>query len=124
MEEPLLSHNSRRFVLFPIKHKSIWDFYKKQERAFWTAEEIDFSADLNDWESLDQNTRTLVENVLAFFAGSDGIIFENINNNIPFCIVNSLATSRNIYESSFIHLDFVLIIQRFDERIWTRNILL
>ena len=109
MEEPLLSHNSRRFVLFPIKHNSIWDFYKKQERAFWTAEEIDFSADLNDWESLDQNTRTLVENVLAFFAGSDGIIFENINNNfaeeiqIPEarCAYGFQATMENIHSETY-----------------------
>lgn len=81
MEEPLISKVSNRFVLFPIKYQEIWEYYKKHERAFWTAEEIDFSADISDWESLSDNEKTFIEHVLAFFAGSDGIVFENINNN-------------------------------------------
>ena len=81
MMEPLLEKQQNRYVLYPIQYKDIFEFYKKQKIAFWTAEEIDFSADLNDWEQLDSNERYLIENVLAFFAGSDGIVFENINNN-------------------------------------------
>lgn len=81
MMEPLLEKQNNRYVLYPIKHEDIWAYYKKQMTAFWTAEEIDFSADLNDWEQLDSNEKFLIENVLAFFAGSDGIVFENINNN-------------------------------------------
>lgn len=79
--EPLLEKQQNRYVLYPIQYEDIWEFYKKQKIAFWTAEEIDFSADLNDWEQLDSNEKFLIENVLAFFAGSDGIVFENINNN-------------------------------------------
>ncbi len=30
-EEPLLMENPRRFVMFPIKHSDIWQFYKKAE---------------------------------------------------------------------------------------------
>jgi ribonucleoside-diphosphate reductase subunit M2 len=30
-EEPLLQENPRRFVVFPIKHTDIWQFYKKAE---------------------------------------------------------------------------------------------
>jgi len=30
-----------RFVLFPIKNKVAWDFYKKHLSSFWIAEEID-----------------------------------------------------------------------------------
>ena len=81
MEEPLISKVSNRFVLFPIKYQKIWEYYKKHVQAFWTAEEIDFSADISDWESLSDNEKTFIEHVLAFFAGSDGIVFENINNN-------------------------------------------
>ena len=47
MTEQLLQENKDRFVLFPIKHNDIWDFYKKAEASFWTAEEIDLSADIN-----------------------------------------------------------------------------
>lgn len=81
MMEPLLEKQNNRYVLYPIKYEDIWAYYKKQMTAFWTAEEIDFSADLNDWDQLDSNEKFLIENVLAFFAGSDGIVFENINNN-------------------------------------------
>ena len=42
VEEPLLAENKNRFVLFPIKHDDIWNYYKKAEASFWTAEEIDF----------------------------------------------------------------------------------
>ena len=80
-EEILTKKNSRKYVLFPIVYKDIYDMYKKQQQAFWTAEEIDFAADINDYNKLTKDERLFVENVLAFFAGSDGIIFENINCN-------------------------------------------
>ena len=80
-EEPLLQKSSRKYVLFPIKYNKVWDMYKKQEQAFWTAEEIDFSADISDFNNLTPNEKEFIENILAFFAGSDGIIFENINCN-------------------------------------------
>ena len=79
--EPILQENKNRFVIFPIEHHDIWEWYKKQEACFWTAEEIDFAADINDYNKLNANEKLFVENVLAFFAGSYGIIFENINCN-------------------------------------------
>ena len=48
--EPILQENKDRFVLFPIQHREIWEMYKKAEASFWTAEEIDLSPDLLDWE--------------------------------------------------------------------------
>lgn len=80
-EEILTKKNSRKYVLLPIKYQKIYDMYKKQQQAFWTAEEIDFAADINDYNKLNSDEKHFVENVLAFFAGSDGIIFENINCN-------------------------------------------
>lgn len=79
--EPLTQKNSKKYVLFPIKYQDVWKMYKNQEQAMWTAEEIDFAGDLPDWEKLNKNEKDFIENVLAFFAGSDGIIFENININ-------------------------------------------
>lgn len=77
--EPILQENKDRFVLFPIKHSRIWEMYKKAEASFWTAEEIDLSFDLNDWEhKLNDNERYFVKHVLAFFAASDGIVNENL----------------------------------------------
>lgn len=77
--EPILQENKDRFVLFPIKHRDIWEMYKKAEASFWTAEEIDLSADLQDWANkLSDDERHFIKHVLAFFAASDGIVNENL----------------------------------------------
>ena len=79
MTEPLLAENKDRFVLFPIKHKDIWEMYKKAEASFWTAEEIDLASDQTDWNNkLNDNERHFIKHVLAFFAASDGIVNENL----------------------------------------------
>jgi ribonucleoside-diphosphate reductase beta chain len=80
--EPILEPNDGRFVLFPIQHNDIWSFYKKAEASFWTAEEIDLSADIIDWENkLNENEKHFIKHVLAFFAASDGIVNENLAEN-------------------------------------------
>ncbi len=76
--EPILTENKNRFVLFPIKHKNVWEMYKRAEASFWTAEEIDLSHDVPDWEKLNNNERHFISHVLAFFAASDGIVNENL----------------------------------------------
>lgn len=76
--EPLLVENKQRFVLFPIKHKEIWDMYKKHEASFWTAEEIDLQQDSKDWQTLTKDEQHFLKTVLAFFAASDGIVLENL----------------------------------------------
>ncbi|WP_019946835.1 ribonucleoside-diphosphate reductase small subunit [Hymenobacter aerophilus] len=76
--EPLLTENPNRFVLFPIQHDDVWQFYKKAEASFWTAEEIDLSQDQKDWDNLNDGERHFISHVLAFFAASDGIVNENL----------------------------------------------
>src|SRR5579864_312116 len=79
MAEAILVENKDRFVLFPIKYKDIWEFYKKAEASFWTAEEIDLASDMNDWNNkLNANEKHFIKNVLSFFAASDGIVNENL----------------------------------------------
>ncbi len=80
-EEPILKENKDRFVLFPIVHNDIWEYYKKAEASFWTAEEIDLSQDQIDWESMTDDERHFIKHVLAFFAASDGIVNENLAEN-------------------------------------------
>ncbi|PKB16305.1 ribonucleotide-diphosphate reductase subunit beta [Flavobacterium sp. 5] len=80
--EPILQENKNRFVIFPIKHQDIWEFYKSMEASFWTAEEIDLSQDLNDWNNkLNDDERYFIKHILAFFAASDGIVNENLAEN-------------------------------------------
>lgn len=80
-EEPILTENKNRFVLFPIQHNDIWEYYKKAEASFWTAEEIDLSQDIKDWANLTDGERHFISHVLAFFAASDGIVNENLAEN-------------------------------------------
>ena len=76
--EPLLQENPDRFVIFPIKHPDLWAKYKQHMAVFWTPEEIDLSKDMKDWERLSDNERHFIKNILGFFAGSDGIVMENL----------------------------------------------
>lgn len=79
--EPILQTNDNRFVLYPIKHNDIWEFYKRAEASFWTAEELDFSQDLKDWDNMNEGEKHFISHVLAFFAASDGIVNENLAEN-------------------------------------------
>uniref|UniRef100_A0A6C0L0A6 Uncharacterized protein n=1 Tax=viral metagenome TaxID=1070528 RepID=A0A6C0L0A6_9ZZZZ len=78
-DDPLLSEDETRYVIFPIQHDNIWKMYKKAEANFWTTEELDLSKDLRDFnDKMNDNERYFVENILAFFAASDGIVNENL----------------------------------------------
>ncbi|CBZ28311.1 ribonucleoside-diphosphate reductase small chain,putative [Leishmania mexicana MHOM/GT/2001/U1103] len=77
-EEPLQQENPFRYVLFPIQYHDIWRKYKEQESCIWTVEEIDLGNDMKDWAALNDGERHFIKHVLAFFAGSDGIVVENL----------------------------------------------
>lgn len=82
--EPLFDSSSatlgERYTLFPISpsEEDLYKLYKKAVASFWTVEEIDFSKDKDDWEKLTENEQYFIKHVLAFFAGSDGVVQENL----------------------------------------------
>tara|TARA_B100001094_G_scaffold250144_1_gene247621 strand:- start:2452 stop:3420 length:969 start_codon:yes stop_codon:yes gene_type:complete len=77
-EEILLSEEEKRYVIFPIKYPKVWEMYKKAEANFWTTEELDLSKDIKDFDKLTDKEKYFIENILAFFAASDGIVNENL----------------------------------------------
>jgi ribonucleoside-diphosphate reductase beta chain len=79
--EKILQENKDRFVIFPIEHNDIWEYYTQHQAAFWTAEEVDLTEDIRDWENLTDNEKYFIKNVLSFFAASDGIVNENLAEN-------------------------------------------
>ena len=82
MEEHILKENPSRFVVFPLKYHDIWEKYKTAQMSNWTAEEIDLTQDLTDWdEKLNSDEKHYIKNVLSFFAASDGIVNENLAEN-------------------------------------------
>ena len=68
------------YTLFPIKpsEEHLYKMYKHAVASFWTPEEITFSKDLEDWEKLTSEEKHFIKHILAFFAGSDGIVQENL----------------------------------------------
>ena len=95
MNEPILIEDENRYTLFPIKYPKLWEAYKNHKNAFWTAEEIDFSADKQDWEKLTNDEKYFIETILAFFAGSDGIVLDNLMKN--FCAEVMIPEARCFY---------------------------
>lgn len=77
--DPLLTDaDQSRFTLKKMDGP-VWEMYKQAERSFWTAEEVDLSRDLTQWnDKLTQPERDFIKIVLAFFASSDGIVNENL----------------------------------------------
>lgn len=75
--EVLLSENKERTALFPILYPKVWEFYKRHEASFWTAEEVDFYNDIDCWEKLNSEERHFLIYMLSYISSSDGIIIKN-----------------------------------------------
>ena len=78
LKEPLLNPNNHRFTVFPIQDNDIWRMYKKQQAAFWKAEEISFVGLKEDMATLNPDEKHFIKWILAFFAASDGIVNMNL----------------------------------------------
>jgi ribonucleoside-diphosphate reductase subunit M2 len=93
--EPLLKEEDSRFVMFPIQHKDIWEMYKRQVDCFWRVEEVDLSKDILQWQTLTNDETFFIKHILAFFAGSDGIVLENLG--VRFMAEVQLSEARAFY---------------------------
>jgi len=91
INEPLLTEDDNRFVMFPIQHNDIWQMYKKQIDCFWRPEEIDLSKDVVQWNTLNDKEKYYIKMILSFFAASDGIVIENLGMRFMSEIQNSEA---------------------------------
>jgi ribonucleotide reductase beta subunit family protein with ferritin-like domain len=95
LPEPLLIEDNTRFIQLPIKYPKLHKAFEDHAAMFWSHKEIDYSADINDWNSLNENERIFFEHILAFFAGADGIVLENLISN--FCVEVKTSEVRNFY---------------------------
>jgi ribonucleotide reductase beta subunit family protein with ferritin-like domain len=94
-DEPILRDSQGRYTLFPIQYDDIYQMYKRQVDSFWRPEEVDLSRDLNDWAKLTDDERHFISMTLAFFAGSDGLVMENIS--MRFLNDVKVAEARSFY---------------------------
>lgn len=95
LDDPVTCPNPNRFTVFPIRFPDLWSLYKKAQMSTWTAEEVDLSRDMDDWNALTDPERHFIKMVLAFFAASDGIVFENLSLN--FGAEVQIAEARSFY---------------------------
>lgn len=95
VEEPILKENPNRFTLFPIAKPKLYKHYKNHLSTFWVVEEVDLTKDMKDWVKLNPNEQYFIKNVLGFFAGSDGIVQENLASR--FMKEIQLPEARNYY---------------------------
>lgn len=95
--EPILSDASgKRFTPFPIVHDDMWQLYKQAVASFWTVEEVPLAKDVEDFrDNLTDDERHFVKHVLAFFAGADGIVMENLQMN--FGVEVTVPEARQFY---------------------------
>lgn len=82
LEDELLMPNADRFVYYPIKYGALHDLYKQGVASFWTPEEIDLTKDSEDFATLSPDEQRFIKLILGFFSASDGIVNENIVENM------------------------------------------
>lgn len=70
----------KRYSILPVQYKDLWDRYKVAEAQKWNAQEIDLSQD--KYDSLTDNEKSVLKTILAFFIVSDGIVNENLVDNV------------------------------------------
>lgn len=69
------------YSLYPVKYHNLYDLYKKHRNLYWQPEEIDLTKDIKEWETLDNDTKHFIANILSFFNSADGIVMKNIDMN-------------------------------------------
>lgn len=75
--DEILTENNFRWVMFPIKYKTFWNYYKEAEMIFWTAEDFNFEKDLPFLESIDKNMLVKLYELICFYSLKDLRIYED-----------------------------------------------
>lgn len=94
LQEPLLQGGKKRYALFPIppNEQQLFDMYKKHLSTFWVAEEIQWEGLFDDFETLPGEVQKWIKQILAFFASSDVLVYDNILSNFIAEIENTTAS--------------------------------
>ena len=67
-----------RFSLYPVKDWGAFERLKKLEASHWTADEIEFSEDINDFNGFNLDERRPLLRAFGFFAVGDGSVAASI----------------------------------------------
>ena len=70
----------KRYSIFPILNQDLWDAYKAAEKQTWVAEEVNLAQD--KYDELKEEEKFYLKNILAFFTISDGLVIDNLCDNV------------------------------------------
>lgn len=90
-----------RYTMFPLKDETSWQFYCTQECSLWSAKELDFVKDKEEFSTLPPRYKELFYDLFGFFVPGDGLVSK--------AILRYLNDSESYEEQMF------FIIQLFDE---------
>lgn len=71
---------TKRYSIFPIKNYDLWEYYKQAESQTWNAQEVNLAQDT--YSELSENEKIYLKNILAFFTISDGLVIDNLCDNV------------------------------------------
>ncbi|CAD2098244.1 ribonucleotide reductase small subunit, putative [Plasmodium vinckei lentum] len=69
--DEILKENQFRWVMFPIKYKTFWNYYKEIESLFWTAEDHNFDKDKPFLSTMDKTMLSKLLELLCFYSLKD-----------------------------------------------------
>lgn len=81
------------YSYYPINYPRLDQKYQDLKNIYWTAQEIDYTYDYDDWMKLDKPTRLFIGNNVLLFSEADGVVNENL-------IENFKKRTSNIKEAS------------------------
>jgi ribonucleoside-diphosphate reductase beta chain len=109
LTEPILSEDSRRYSVFPIRDLEIFNLYKRHVASFWTSDEISMSDDVSVFETkLNDDERNFILHILAFFSQADGIVLQNLLDNF-FSEVKLIESSMFYSIQSFMESEHAVV---------------
>jgi ribonucleotide reductase beta subunit family protein with ferritin-like domain len=79
-QDEVLLKKSSRHLAFKVNDEELWQLYERQLECFWQPAEIEATRD-QGWDTLNENEKRFIAQILAFFATADGIVFDNIEMN-------------------------------------------
>ena len=112
-----IEDDQHRYTIEPILNPDLWSIYKQDaEPCTWHAEDISLADDVTDWNDntkLSDGERHFIKMVLAFFAGADKLVADNINMNF--------IQDVNIMEAQFFY-DHQAFIERVHAEVYAKLI--
>uniref|UniRef100_A0A0G4I518 Uncharacterized protein n=1 Tax=Chromera velia CCMP2878 TaxID=1169474 RepID=A0A0G4I518_9ALVE len=96
--EVVLQDNPERWVILPIKFPTVWDMFKRIETTFWTAEDVDFSKDHENFEAFAEDQLDVLKKICMFNFSCNGKVYDRLDDiTARLMIQTQLPESRAYY---------------------------